>query len=68
MSVTSEVKGDKIILTVDCSEAARKAARPSTEGKTLILGTTGGFTMIGDVRVSLNAILPNPAYVKPAKA
>jgi hypothetical protein len=55
MSVHGEMKGDKLILTIDCSEAARKASAPSKSGKTNILATTGGFTRFGDVSVSLNA-------------
>lgn len=60
MAVHGEVKGDKLILTIDMSEAARKAAQPSKSGKTVILATTSGFTRFGDVAVSLNATLPAP--------
>lgn len=59
--VNGEIKGDKLILTIDLSDAARKAAKPSKTGKTVILATTGGFTRFGDVSVSLNATLPVPA-------
>lgn len=61
MSVHGEIKGDKLILTIDVGEAARKAAVPSKSGKTNVLATTGGFTRFGDVSVSLNATLPKPA-------
>lgn len=61
MPITTEMKGDKIVLTIDASEAARKAAEPSKTGKTLILATTSGFVMVGDVKVSLNATLPAKA-------
>jgi hypothetical protein len=65
MQVQSELKGDKLILTIDVSKTARDAAQPSKTGKTMILATTGGFTRFGDVAVSLNATIP---AVAPAKA
>lgn len=58
MSVHGELKGDKLILTIDVSEAARAKAAPSKSGKTNVLATTGGFTRFGDVAVSLNATIP----------
>lgn len=65
MQVQSELKGDKLVLTIDVSKAARDAAVPSKTGKTMILATTGGFTRFGDIAVSLNATIANPT---PAKA
>ena len=65
-NVQAEMKGDKLVLTIDCSKAARDAAKPSSTGKTLNLATTHGFTRFGEVGVSLNATLPNAAA--PAKA
>lgn len=53
-----EIKGDKLILTIDVSDAARKAAAPSASGKTLVLASTRGFTRFGDVSVSVNCTLP----------
>jgi len=61
MQVTGKMEGDKLILTIDVSKAARDAAAPSKSGKTCILATTGGFTRFGDVSVSLNATLPAKA-------
>lgn len=58
--------GDKIVITIDVSKAARDAAKPSSTGKTLNLASTHGFTRFGDVGLSLNCTLPNPAA--PAKA
>ena len=58
MSVQGEIKGDKLILTIDVGAAARAAAAPSKSGKTMVLATTSGFTRFGDVSVSLNATLP----------
>ena len=57
MNVTGKIEGDKLVLTVDLSKAAREAARPSASGKTRILATTSGFTGYADVKVSLNATI-----------
>lgn len=59
--VQGKMEGDKLILTIDCSKAAKDAAQVSKSGKTLILASTGGFTRFGDVAISLNATLPLPA-------
>lgn len=59
--VTGEMKGDKLILTIDCSAAARAAASPSASGKTKVLASTRGFTRFGDVAISVNATLPATA-------
>ncbi len=62
MAIHTEVKGNKIVLTIDCDEAAKNAATVSSTGKTRMLGTTSGFTAlatpIGVVKVSLNATIP----------
>lgn len=63
MSVQSKIDGDKLILTIDISKAAREAAQPSTSGKTLVVASTNGFTRFGDVACSLNVTVPNVAYV-----
>lgn len=57
MNVSGEVKGDKLVLTIDLSKASRDAAAPSKSGKSRILATTSGFTGYGDVKVSLNATI-----------
>ena len=41
-NVTHEVKGDKLIITVDVGAGACAAAPPSSTGKTQMVGTTGG--------------------------
>ena len=64
MQVRGEMKGDNLVLTIDCSKAARDAAQPSKTGKTVILASTGGFTRFGDIAVSLNATLPVPVPAK----
>lgn len=68
MSIQTEIKGDKLIITVDVSDAARKAAQPSSTGKMLMIDDTSGFTGIGG-GLKLNVMLgyPNPSYVKPSK-
>ena len=40
MQVRGEMKGDNLVLTIDCSKAARDAAQPSKTGKTVILAST----------------------------
>ena len=61
MQIQGKIEGDKLILTIDVSKAAREAAQPSKSGKTVLLASTGGFTRFGDVAVSLNATLPSRA-------
>lgn len=56
-NVSGEIKGDKLILTIDISPATKAAAQPSKSGKSKILATTSGFTGFGDVKVSLNATI-----------
>lgn len=58
MQVNGKIDGDKLILTIDVSKAARDAAQPSKSGKTRVLATTSGFTRFGDVSCSLNVTLP----------
>lgn len=55
--IHGEIKGDKLILTIDISKEARAASQPSKSGKTKILATTSGFTGYGDVKVSVNATI-----------
>lgn len=58
-----EHKGDQVIVTIDVSETALKAARPSASGKTLLVATTSGPRRAGPVSISLNCMVPNPDYV-----
>ena len=60
MQISQE--GDKIVITIDASEAALKAAPPSSTGKTLMVATTKGFRRVGPLSVSLNCTIPNPCY------
>jgi len=52
-----EVKGDKLVVTVDLT----KRLRPSGSGKTVIVGTSGGNAALpGGLRVGINVFAPNP--------
>ena len=53
-NVKTEVKGDLLILTIDCSAKVLADAPASKSGKTKVVATTHGFTNIGPVGVSLN--------------
>lgn len=55
--VHGEIKGDKLILTIDCSTTARQNAEASKSGKSRVLATTHGFTRYGDMAVSLNVTI-----------
>ena len=54
-----EIKGDKLVITLDVSKAAIDAAQPSASGKTKVVASTRGFstyaTPHGNVSLSLNA-------------
>ncbi len=41
-NVNFQAEGSKLVITVDISPAAIKAAPPSSSGKTALVGTTGG--------------------------
>ncbi|MGY3354807.1 hypothetical protein ACVWZK_001470 [Bradyrhizobium sp. GM0.4] len=58
MNVKGEIKGDHLVLTIDLSARAQRQAKPSSTGKTKVIATTNGFVNYGDVKVSLNAIIP----------
>jgi len=50
-----EVKGDKLVVTVDLT----KRLRPSGSGKTVIVGTSGGNAALPNgLRVGLNVFAP----------
>lgn len=59
MNVQGEIKGDKLILIVDVSKEAIAKASPSSTGKSLIVGTTSGYSGFGHVKASLNVTVPN---------
>lgn len=53
-----QIKGDKLVIEVDISKATLASAPPSSTGKTKVVATTHGFTMVGPVKVGLNVVLP----------
>lgn len=59
---TTTIKGDKLIIEVDVSAKAFKAAKPSGSGKTRMVCSTGGFSRVdgsvNGLRISLNVIIP----------
>jgi hypothetical protein len=65
--VTATVKGKKLIIEADIAENPRPSA---ASGKTLIVASTGGgqktdLTVAGGaLTISLNAYIPNTAFVK----
>lgn len=65
-NIHSEMKGDKLILTIDVSEAKVKAAPLSASKKTFLVASTGGFANLGAVGLNLNVTVRNPDY-SPAK-
>ncbi len=71
-NVKGEMKGDLLILTIDCSEKAKEAAPMSSTNKTRTLASTLGFTSFGHgVKVSVNATVErregDPAIIEKAK-
>jgi len=53
-TMTIELKGDQLVITVDVSDKALKAAPKSKSGKTRVVATTRGFSNYGKVAVGLN--------------
>ena len=49
-----EQKPDRLVITIDTSEAARVAAPLSKTQKTRVVATTHGFLNYGDVQLSVN--------------
>lgn len=45
-NVTHRMENGKLIITVDVTPAALNAAPPSSSGKTMLVGTTGGQVSI----------------------
>lgn len=67
-NIHTEVKGDKLIITIDVSaktlgtpyvstSEAAKALKAGREPKATGIATTGGFLSCGPVKVSLNAMV-----------
>lgn len=49
-----KIENGKMVITIDVSDAAIKAAPPSKSGKTRLVASTNGFTNYGPVGLSLN--------------
>ena len=63
-NVSTEVKGDKLIVTMDIGKAALQGAPPSASGKTKLVATTGGALAIsmpngsaGSLSLAINLML-----------
>lgn len=52
-----EMRGETLVIEIDCGAEARARAPDSKSGKTRILASTGGFQKIGDVSVGLNVTI-----------
>jgi hypothetical protein len=65
LNVTTEVKANKLIITIDISKAAVDKAAPSSSGKTKLVGTTGAAVLISgpgvpdDLKLQLSCYVPN---------
>lgn len=59
MSVKIDQKADTITITIDTSKAAIEAAPLSTTGKSNLVGSTGGFTMLQN-GLKLNVVCTTP--------
>lgn len=53
-NVTHTIEGDKLIITVDISARAIASAPPSSSGKTILVGTTGGAVSFAAGKASLS--------------
>ncbi len=56
-NITTERKGDKLILTIDVSDATKKQAPISKTGKSRIVATTHGFAATDGIKLNLTAIV-----------
>lgn len=55
LNMTGEIKGDKLVITIDVSPKTIAEAGPSKSGKTKLIASSKGFVQFGNVGVSLNA-------------
>lgn len=60
-NVSYELKNDKLIITVDINKSTIQSARPSSTGRTFLVGTTGGKISLpvngADVSFALNVMV-----------
>lgn len=64
MAYTASIKGDKLLIEVDISPKALKAAPPSGSKKTRLVASTGGFTRVegsDQLKINLHVTIPNDA-------
>lgn len=62
-NVKYAVKGNTLTITCDISPATIGKATPSSTGKTLAVGSTGGFVDVGNgLKLSLNLAAKNPNF------
>lgn len=47
-NVQAEIKGDKLVLTIDISDKVLKNAPRSSTGKSQVIASTHGFTQVGN--------------------
>lgn len=59
MAVSHEVKGDKLIITVDLNKKEIQSAKPSATGRTKIVASTRGNTKVGEFHGSSIAFALN---------
>jgi hypothetical protein len=55
--INGQMRGDILVLEIDCSAEARAKAPDSKSGKTKLVASTHGFQKFGDISVSLNATI-----------
>lgn len=69
IEMKATLSADKKTLTIELSVNEKPLA--SESGKTLVLASTHGFipAQVGGqiAKIGVNVVIPNPAYVKPAK-
>ena len=59
-NMTTEIKGGKLIITVDVNDNVIKQAPFSSTGKSRLVGSSGGYTWPTDkIGISLNVIAKN---------
>jgi len=58
-NVSYELKGDKLIITMELTSAGIKKAPKSSTGKTNLVASTGGYVKIGDMHGHKIALMVN---------
>lgn len=55
-NITAEIRGDKLVITVDVSPKVKKEAPRSASGKNNVLASTRGFLAVNDISIGLNVL------------